>query len=77
MKQVNKPDHITLNTDTPTRVPNTTLHQISSPDITMVFNTGHRGQINMHYYQTTYQSSTYDMTIDYNKTDEHLLTTKN
>ena len=32
-------DHITLNTDTPTRVPNTTLQQTSSPDITTVCNT--------------------------------------
>ena len=31
--------HITLNTNTLTRVPNTTLHQTSSPDITMVSNT--------------------------------------
>ena len=31
--------HITLNTNTPTRVPNTTLQQTSSPDITMVSNT--------------------------------------
>ena len=32
-------DHITLNTNTPTRVPNTTLQQTSSPDITTVSNT--------------------------------------
>ena len=32
-------DHITLNTNTPTRVPNTTLQQASSPDITTVSNT--------------------------------------
>ena len=31
-------DHITLNTNTPTRVPNTTLQQTSSPDITTVSN---------------------------------------
>ena len=31
--------HITLNTNTPTRVPNTTLQQASSPDITTVSNT--------------------------------------
>ena len=31
--------HITLNTNPPTRVPNTTLHQTSSPDITTVSNT--------------------------------------
>ena len=32
-------DRITLNTNTPTRVPNTTLQQTSSPDITAVSNT--------------------------------------
>ena len=32
-------DHITLNTNTPTRVPNTTLQQTSPPDITTVSNT--------------------------------------
>ena len=32
-------DHITLNTNTPTRRPNTTLQQTSSPDITTVSNT--------------------------------------
>ena len=32
-------DHITLNTNIPTRVPNTTLQQTSSPDITTVSNT--------------------------------------
>ena len=32
-------DHIPLNTNTPTRVPNTTLQQTSSPDITTVSNT--------------------------------------
>ena len=31
-------DNITLNTNTPTRVPNTTLQQTSSPDITTVSN---------------------------------------
>ena len=31
--------HITLNTNTPTRVPNTTLQQTSPPDITTVSNT--------------------------------------
>ena len=32
-------DHITLNTSTLTRVPNTTQQQTSSPDITTVSNT--------------------------------------
>ena len=36
---ISNSDHITLNTNTPTRVPNTTLQQTSSPDITMVTNT--------------------------------------
>ena len=36
---ISKSDHITLNTNTPTRVPNTTLQQTSSPDITTVSNT--------------------------------------
>ena len=54
-------DHITLNTNTP--------H----------YTTGHRGQLNTHYHLTTYPSSpqsTYDMTIDCNKIDEHLQTTR-
>ena len=36
---ISNSDHITLNTNTPTRVPNTILHQTSSPDITTVSNT--------------------------------------
>ena len=36
---ISNSDHITLNTNTPTRVPNTTLLQTSSPDITTVSNT--------------------------------------
>ena len=36
---INNSNHITLNTNTPTRVPNTTLQQTSSPDITTVSNT--------------------------------------
>ena len=36
---ISNSDHITLNTSTPTRVPNTTLQQTSSPDITTVYNT--------------------------------------
>ena len=36
---VSNSDHITPNTSTPTRVPNTTLQQTSSPDITTVSNT--------------------------------------
>ena len=36
---ISNADHITQNTNTPTRVPNTTLQQTSSPDITTVSNT--------------------------------------
>ena len=36
---ISNSDHITLNTNTPTRVRNTTLQQTSSPDITTVSNT--------------------------------------
>ena len=36
---ISNSDRITLNTNTPTRVPNTTLQQTSSPDITTVSNT--------------------------------------
>ena len=36
---ISNSDHITLNTNTPTRVPNTTLQHTSSPDITTVSNT--------------------------------------
>ena len=36
---ISNSDHITLNTDTPTRVPKTTLQQTSSPGITTVSNT--------------------------------------
>ena len=35
---ISNSDHITLNTNTPTRVPNTTLQKTSSPDITTVSN---------------------------------------
>ena len=53
-------------------------HQISPWCLTHC-TTGHRGQLNKHYYLTTYPStpkSTYDMTIDCNRTDEHLQTTR-
>ena len=36
---ISNSNHITLNTNTPTRVPNTTPQQTSSPDITTVSNT--------------------------------------
>ena len=78
---ISNSDHITLNTNTPTRVPNTTLqhhHQIS-PRCQTHYAIGHRGQLNMHYHQTSYPSSpqlTYEMTTDYNKTDGHSPTTR-
>ena len=50
---ISNSDHITLNTNTPTRVPNTTLQQ-TSPRCLTHFTTGHRGQLNTHYHQTTY-----------------------
>ena len=67
-------DHITLNTNQPecqTPHSNKHHHQISPRCLTHC-TTGHRGQLNTHYHQTTYSSSpqlTYDMTTDYNKTD--------
>ena len=36
---ISNSDHILLNTDTPTRVPNTAFQQTSFPDITTVSNT--------------------------------------
>ena len=79
---ISNSDHITLNTNTPTRVPtphyNQHIHQISPRCLTHC-TTGHRGQLKTHYYQTTYPSSpqlTYVMTTDYNKTDGLLQTTR-
>ena len=45
---ISNSDHISLNTDTPTRVPNTAFQQTSSPDITTVSNTM--------YNQTSWQT---------------------
>ena len=67
---ISNSDHITLNTNTPTRVTNTTLQQTSSPRCLTHCTTGHRGQLNTQCHHTTYTSSpqlTYDMTTDYNK----------
>ena len=64
--------NITLNTNIPTKVPNTTLQQTASPRYLTHCITGHSVQLNTHYHQTTYPSSpqlTYDMTTDHNKTD--------
>ena len=68
---ISNSDHRTLNTNTPTRVPNTTLQQTSShisPRCLTHYTIGHRGQLNTHYHKTTYPSpphSTYDMTTHY------------
>ena len=50
---ISNSDHITLNTNNPTRVPNTTLQQ-TSPRCLTHFTSGHSGQLNTHYHQTTY-----------------------
>ena len=50
-------DHITLNTNTLTRVPSTTLQQTSSPDITTMSNTLYNRTswtTQQYYHQTTY-----------------------
>ena len=67
-------DHITLNTNTPTRVPNTTLQQTSSPYITTVSNTlyNRTSRTTPHAPSSDHLSiitTTYDMTTDYNKSD--------
>ena len=48
---ISNSDHITLNINTPTRVPDTTIqhHQIS-PQCLTYCTTGHLGQLNMHYH---------------------------
>ena len=53
---ISNSDHITLNTNRPTRVPSTKLQQNHpiSPQCLTHCTTGHRGQINMHYHHTTY-----------------------
>ena len=54
---ISNSDHITLDTNRPTRVPNNKhLHQIS-PHCLSHYTIGHRGQLNTHYHQTTYPSS--------------------
>ena len=54
------------------------IHQMSARCLTHC-TTGHRGQLNTHYHQTTYPSSpqsTYDMTTDYNKNNRPSPTTR-
>ena len=62
-------DHITLNTNTPSRVPNTTLQQTSSPDITTVSNTLYNRTSWTTQHALSSPQLTYDMNTDYNKTD--------
>ena len=72
-------EHITLNTNPPTRVPNTTLQQTSSPDITTVSNTlyNRTSWTTQHALSSDHLPQlTYDMTTDYNKTDGPLPTTR-
>ena len=80
---ISNSDHITLNTNTPTRVPNTTLQQTSSPDITTVSNTlyNRTSWTTQHALSsdhlpiiTTINIRTW--TTDYNKTDGPLPTTR-
>ena len=52
--------NITLNTNTPTRVPNTTLQQTSSPYITTVSNTPYN---RTHYHQTTTTFTNYKKAV--------------
>ena len=61
-------DHITLNTNTPTRVPNTTPQQTSSPDITTVSNTIQSDTVDN---STRTIITTINIRHDYNKTDGH------
>ena len=66
---ISNSDH--LNTNTPTRVPNTTLQQTASPDITTLYNqtlrTTQHAQSAAHLPIIT--TINMHMTIDYNKTD--------
>ena len=75
----NSEDNITLNTNTPTRVSNTTLQQTSSSDINTVSNILYNktSRTTQHALSSaTYPLSTYDMTTDYNKIDGHSPTTR-
>ena len=78
---ISNSDHISLNTDTPTRVPNTTFQQTSSPDITTVSNTLY----NRTSWQTHHALSSDHLPImttinirhNFNRlTEGHLLTTR-
>ena len=56
---ISNSDHIRLNTNTPIRVPNTTLPQTSSPDITTVSNT----MYNRTLWTTQHALSSYHLPI--------------
>ena len=77
---ISNSDHITLNTNTPTRVPNTTLHQTSSPDITMESNTlyNRTSWTTQHALSSDHLPiiTTTNIRHDYNKTDGLSLTTR-
>ena len=77
---ISNSDHITQIHQPECQTPhyNKHLHRIL-PRYPTHYTTGHRGQLNTHYHQTTYPSSpqlTYDRTTDYNKTDGHSPTTR-
>ena len=75
---ISNSDHITLNT--PTRVPNTTLQQTSSPDITTVSNTlyNRTSWTTQHALSSDHLPiiTTINIRHDYNKTDGPLPTTR-
>ena len=77
---ISKSDHITLNTNTPTRVPNTTLQQTSSPDITTVSNTLYNRTLwtTQHALSSDHWPiiTTINIRHDYNKTNGHSPTTR-
>ena len=59
---ISNSEHIILNTDTPTRVPHTTLHQATSPDITTISTT---------LYNRKTWHTIHAPNKNYNKTDTH------
>ena len=77
---ISNSDHITLNTNTPTRVPNTTLQQTSSPDITTVSNTLYNriSWTTQHALSSDHLPiiTTINIRHDYNKTAGPLPTTR-
>ena len=53
---ISNSDHISLNTDTPTRVHSNRLHLQISPRCPRHCTIGHRGRLTTHYHLTTFQS---------------------